>query len=87
MKILATCVITGRGEALFTDQEFSWPLWSQVKTNKKIRFADAGRVVELDIKSAEAAKKERSEVLAFLVQAMPDEATRKFVVGREYQLL
>ena len=87
MKIVSTCVIAERGHALFTDQAFSWELCEQLKAKKKLKFTDGARTVEIDIKSAEAAITERGKTLAFLVPAVDEEATRDFIVGREYQFV
>jgi hypothetical protein len=87
MKIVASCKITGRGDAVFTDEPFSWAVWKIAKEKKRIRVAGEGRVVEIEIRSAESALKEGGETLGFLVPPFEDSATREFIIGRDAELV
>lgn len=86
MKIVGTCSITGRGDAVFTDEPFSWVVWRAAKEKKKIRVAGEGRFVEIEIRSAESALKEGAETLAFVVAPFESSETKEFIVGREAEL-
>ena len=87
MKIVATCKITGRGDAVFTDEPFSWAVWKIAREKKRIRVVGEGRVVEIEIRSAESVSRAGGETLGFLVPPFEDSATREFIIGREAELV
>lgn len=87
MKIEGEFKITGRGHGILTDEPFTPATFAAVRAKKKIKVAGDGRLVELDIKSAEVALKSGGrEFLAFLVPDIKDSATREFIVGRDFEL-
>jgi hypothetical protein len=88
MKIDGEFTITGRGHGILTDEPFTPTKFAAVRAKKTIRVAAEGRLVELDIQSAEIALKSGGrEFLAFLVPDIKDAATREFIVGRDIELV
>lgn len=88
MKIVGTSQIVGRGDAVITDEPFSWARWATAKEKKVIRVAAEGRVVEMEIRSAESALKEKGEeTMAFVVRPISDQSSKDFIVGREAELI
>jgi hypothetical protein len=86
MKIITAFTMIGKGDILLTDEPFSAKLGRQVRSKKKLRFAEDGQVVEIDIKAAEGAKKADGEFLSFVVPAVTD-GVRAFIVGRDCELV
>ncbi len=87
MKIEAEFTITGRGHGILTDEAFTSAKFAAVREKKKILIAAEGRLVELQIKSAEVALKSGGrEFLAFIVPAISDANIREFILGREIEL-
>ena len=87
MKITGTAFITGRGHAIITDEPWTIATCQSVAKKKKIRVADGDRVVEIDIKSVEAAlKNDRIQYLSFLVPAISEKKIEEFLQNREITL-
>jgi hypothetical protein len=87
MKIVDSCLISGRGHAVITDEAFTPSGLAHARTCRKIRVVDGERVVELEITGAEAVLKTGGkEFLGFLVPCI-DEAIRAFIGNREIELV
>ena len=86
MKVIAACTLIGKGDTLLTDQPFSAALSRKLSPKKTLRFVGDGRHIDLKLKSLQGAKKTDGEVLSFLVPEM-DDATRAFIIGRDFEVL
>ena len=87
MKIVDTCRITSRGEAIITDEAFTPRSFAFAHSKKKIKVAVEHGYLELDIIGAEAALKGGGrEFLAFIVPFFADESTRHLITDREVEL-
>ena len=87
MKIVDACRITGRGEALITDEAFTLDAFMTLQSKKKVRIAMEDRVLEMDMLGAEAVLKigER-KFLGFLVPFFADEKLRALVMNRKIEV-
>jgi hypothetical protein len=87
MKIVDACRITGRGEALITDEPFTIRRFIDMQSKKKARVAIDGEVLDLKIIGAEAVLKSGGrEFFGFLVPFFEDETLRASVVNREIEV-
>ena len=86
MKIVDTCRITGRGEAIITDEAFTLGAFMALQSKKKVRIALEDRVLEMDMLGAEAVLKTGGrEFLGFLVPFFVDEKLRTSIVNRQIE--
>ena len=83
MNVVETCRISGKGEALITDEPFQVGDLKTLRSKKKVRVATDGRVVTMDVLSVEAVLKAGGlEFLCVLVPFFPDVKLRTAIVNR-----
>ena len=88
MKITGTASITRERSAILTDDPWTLAKSEDLKSKKRIRVTDGDRIVEIEIKSVQAAlKNDHLQYLAFLVPPFTDQEIRKFILHREVELV